>query len=95
MIYRFDVKNANINDPNFETMKDEKIPDVVSELKKLMLRAVAHYTIDYSCLIRSLHSRCTVPVKRDQMTGSVCQDAPPPLLSMNCNLPLHQTCWCH
>lgn len=77
VVFRFDVKNANINDPNFETVKDEKIPDVVSS-EKLMLK--------FLCLIRLLHSLSDEPVIIDRISSASAAESPS---GVNSNLQLH------
>ena len=37
--YRFDLKNANVNDDNCEKMKDDNLPDVVSVVSFKLYRS--------------------------------------------------------
>jgi len=47
---RFDLKNANVNEPNFDKIKTEKLPDVVSKVTAISLMHA------YNCFILSVVS---------------------------------------
>lgn len=51
---RFDVKNANINDSSYETMKPENVPDVVSAGPKLFISQKMFQVNFYGILRRGI-----------------------------------------